>query len=229
VSLTLYYHPFSSYCWKALLALHENNVPFTARTIDLWNEKDAAELKALWPIGKFPVLQDSSRNHTVPESSIIIEYVDQHYPGKAPLIPFDRELSRQTRMRDRFFDFYVMDPMSKIVTDHFRPAGKNDPHGVELARKVLATAYDMIEKDMAHTTWAMGDIFTMADISASPALFYADLVEPLASRHKNAAAYLDRLMRRPAFIKVLKDALAVLPPGFPYDSQFKASVQRLAA
>jgi glutathione S-transferase len=100
---------------------------------------------------------------------------------------------------------------------------------VELARKVLATAYDMIEKDMAHKTWAVGDIFTMADIAASPALFYADLVEPLASRHKNAAAYLDRLMKRPAFIKVLKEALAALPHGFPYDSQFKASVQRVAA
>jgi glutathione S-transferase len=229
MSLTLYYHPFSSYCWKALLALHENNVPFTARTIDLWNEQEAAELKALWPIGKFPVLLDSSRNHTVPESSIIIEYVDQHYPGKAPLLPSDRDLARQARMRDRFFDFYVMDQTAKIITDNFRPAGRNDPHGVELARMALATAYDMIEKDMANKTWAMGDIFTMADIAASPALFYADLVEPLASRHKNASAYLERLMKRPAFIKVLKDALAVLPPGFPYDSQFKASVQRLAA
>lgn len=229
MSLTLYYHPFSSYCWKALLALHENNVPFTARTIDLSNEKEAAELKALWPIGKFPVLQDSSRNHIVPESSIIIEYVDQHYPGKAPLIPADRELARQTRMRDRFFDFYVMDQASKIITDHFRPAGKNDPHGVEMAGKTLAKAYDVIEKDMANKTWAMGDSFTLADIAASPALFYADLVEPLASRHKNAAAYLDRLKTRPAFIKVLKDALAVLPPGFPYESQFKASVQRLTA
>lgn len=229
MSLTLYYHPFASYCWKALLALHENNVPFTARSIDLFNEKDAAELKALWPIGRFPVLHDSSRNHTVPESSIIIEYVDQHHPGKAPLIPADRELARQTRMLDRFFDFYVMDPMSKIITDNFRPAGKNDPHGVEQARKLLATAYDMVDKDMASKTWAMGDVFTLADISASPALFYADLVEPLAARHKNAAAYLDRLMKRPAFIRVLKDALAVLPSGFPYSSQFKASLQRLAA
>lgn len=229
MSLTLYYHPFSSYCWKALMALHENNVPFTARTIDLSNEKEAAELKALWPIRKFPVLQDASRNHIVPESSIIIEYVDLHYPGKVPLLPADRDLARQTRMRDRFFDFYVMDQASKVITDHFRPAGKNDSHGVEQARKVLATSYDMIEKDMANKTWAMGDSFTMADIAASPALFYADLVEPLVSRHKNAAAYLDRLMKRPVFIKVLKDALAVLPQGFPYEAQFKASVQRLAA
>jgi glutathione S-transferase len=229
VALTLYHHPFSSYCWKALLALHENEVPFTARTIDLSNEKEAGELKGLWPIGKFPVLQDSSRHQTVPESSIIIEYVDQHYPGKAPLIPSDRELARQVRLRDRFFDFYVMDPMAKIVTDNFRPAGRNDLHGVEQARKTLATAYDMIDQEMAGKTWAMGDLFTMADISASPALFYADLVEPLAPRHKNAAAYLDRLMKRPAFIKVLKEALSVLPPGFPYNSQFKASLQRLAA
>ena len=61
-----------------------------------------------------------------PSSSIIIEYLAQHYPGRTELVPSDAELARQTRLRDRFYDLYVPVPMQKIVTDRLRPAGKND-------------------------------------------------------------------------------------------------------
>ena len=29
MSLTLHFHPLASYCWKALIALYENDTPFT--------------------------------------------------------------------------------------------------------------------------------------------------------------------------------------------------------
>ena len=117
----------------------------------------------------------------MPESSIIIEYLDQHYPGRVRLIPPDPDLARETRFRDRFYDLYVHEPMQKIVTDKLRPAGKNDPHGVETARALLRTSLGMVDQDMAAKTWAMGEAFTMADCAASPALFYADKVMPLGA------------------------------------------------
>ncbi|MBB5518233.1 glutathione S-transferase N-terminal domain-containing protein [Amphiplicatus metriothermophilus] len=40
--LTLYYHPLSPYCWKALIAFYEGDVPFTPRVVDLMDETDAA-------------------------------------------------------------------------------------------------------------------------------------------------------------------------------------------
>jgi glutathione S-transferase len=224
MSLTLYYHPFSSYCWKALLALHENGTAFTPRTINLFDEKEAAELKALWPIGKFPVLKDDKRHHVLPESTIIIEYLDQHYPGKAPLIPKDADKAREVRMWDRFFDFYIMDQGSKSVADVFPIFG--NPAAVDEAKKRLAAAYGMVERAMAKKTWVTGETFTMADIAASPALFYADLFVPIPHDHKNTMAYLDRLMRRPVMTRVLKDALAVVPP-FPWEKAFRDSVKRL--
>ncbi|MND03009.1 hypothetical protein D3C83_226230 [compost metagenome] len=52
----------------------------------------------------------------------------------------------------------------------------------------------------------MGDAFGMADCAAAPALYYANLVAPLADSHRNTAAYLDRLMQRPSFARAVKEA-----------------------
>ena len=214
MSLKLYFHPLSSFCQKALVALYENDTPFEPLIVDLFDAKSSAALKAIWPIGRFPVLRDEANDRTVPESSIIIEYLDQHYPGRTQLVPTDAELARQMRLQDRFYDLYVNVPMQKVVTDKLRPSGKNDPHGVEAAKALLHTACDMIEREMAAKTWALGDAFSMADCAAAPALFYANMVTPLANTYPDASAYLGRLMDRPSFARTLKEAqpyLAMVP------------------
>jgi glutathione S-transferase len=206
MSLKLYFHPLSSFCQKALVALYENDTPFEPVIVDLFDAKSSAALKAIWPIGRFPVLRDEANDRTVPESSIIIEYLDQHYPGRTQLVPADAELARQMRLQDRFYDLYVNVPMQKVVTDKLRPSGKNDPYGVEAARTLLHTACSMIEQEMATKTWATGDAFTMADCAAAPALFYANMLTSLGDTYPNTAAYLRRLMDRPSFARAIKEA-----------------------
>ena len=61
MSLTLHFHPLASFCWKALIALYENDTPFTPNSVDLGNPAERAALLKLSPIGKFPVLQDDAR------------------------------------------------------------------------------------------------------------------------------------------------------------------------
>jgi glutathione S-transferase len=206
MTLKLYFHPFSSFCQKVLIALYENDTQFEREIVDLTNPTAAAAFKKMWPIGKFPVLRDESKDQTLPESSIIIEYLDEHYPAKSELVPKDRDLARQTRLSDRFFDLYVHVPMQKIVTDRLRPDGMNDPHGVEQAKSLLETALTMLESKMQSKTWAMGESFTMADCAAAPPLFYANLVMPLARDYKQTAAYLRRLMQRPSFARAIEEA-----------------------
>jgi glutathione S-transferase len=205
MSLELYFHPFASYCQKVLIALYENDIPFEPRLVDLGDEHSAAAFKKIWPIGKFPVLRDTARDVVLPESSIINEYLALHYPGKSELVPGDPELALRARLGDRFFDLHVNDPMAKIVTDRIRPPGKNDPHGVATARAQLDVAYDILEKDLKSKTWAIGSSFTMADCSAAPALYYANLVSPFGE-HRGVAAYFDRLMGRASFQRVLREA-----------------------
>ncbi len=206
VSLTLHFHPLSSFCQKALIALYENATPFTPHIVNLGEAQSRADLLRLWPIGKFPVLHDEARKETVPEATIIIEYLAAHYPGKTDLVPRDSGRACAVRLADRIYDLYVNESMQKIVGDRLRPAGSKDPFGVEQARTRLKTVYDMLEKDMAVKTWATGEHFTMADCAAAPALFYADLVQPFRGTHANVAAYFGRLMERPSFKRVVEEA-----------------------
>jgi glutathione S-transferase len=206
MSLTLCFHPLSSFCQKVLIALYENDTPFEPHIVNLMDEASSAAFKKIWPIGKFPVLRDEAKARTIPESSIIIEYLAQHYPGRTPLIPSDRDLARETRMRDRFYDLHVHMQMQKVVGDRLRPAGQNDPYGVAQAKALMQTAFGMIDAEMATRTWAMGDAFSMADCAAAPALYYANLVMPFRETHRNVAAYFDRLMTRASFARTVKEA-----------------------
>jgi glutathione S-transferase len=204
-SLTLYLHPLSSYCHKALIALYENDTPFTPQIVDLSDPASNAAFKAVWPFGKFPVLRDEAKGRTIPESSIIVEYLDTHYPGATRLVPDNAELALTARAADRFYDLHINDQIGKIAADSFRPAGKNDEIGVERAIATLRTALDLVEQDMADKNWAAGDVFTMADCAAAPSLFYAGKTVSLAG-HPNVARYRERLMARPSYARALKEA-----------------------
>jgi glutathione S-transferase len=206
MSLKLYFHPLASFCWKVLIALYENDTPFEPRAVDLGDERSGAEFKEIWPIGKFPVLRDEARNVTVPESSIIIEYLSQYYAGGSELLPKDADLALQAHQWDRVYDFYVHEPMQKIVGDRLRPPGKTDAYGVAQAKAQLETSYGMIDREMATRSWAIGDQFTMADCAAAPALFYANKVLPLGERYGNVSRYLGRLLARPSFARTVKEA-----------------------
>jgi glutathione S-transferase len=206
MSLTLYFHPFSSYCQKVLTALYENDTPFTPHTVDLMNEAEGAAFKKLWPIGKFPVLRNETADLTIAESTIIIEYLSQHHPGRTALVPADPDRARDARFKDRFFDLHVHEHMQKIVFDRLRPPDSKDDFGVAQAKAKLATAYAMMEADMANRTWATGEDFTIADCAAAPALFYANLLVPFTDTHTSVAAYLDRLKNRHSFARVLREA-----------------------
>ena len=206
MSLTLYYHPLSSFCWKVLVALYENDTPFKPHLVDLGDPAQAAAFKEIWPIRKFPVVRDERTGTTVPESTIIIEYLDRHYPGRTRFISDDADTARQIRYIDQLYDLHLHMHMQKVVGDRLRPEAKRDPHGVEDAKTRMRTALDMIDRDMQGRTWAVGDDFSMADCSACPALYYVNLVQPFGETHRHASAYLDRLLQRPSFARVVKEA-----------------------
>ena len=205
MSLTLHLHPLSSFCWKTLIALYENDTPFAANKVDLGNPAEREALLKLSPIGRFPVLEDSGRGEVVPESSIIIEYLDRHYPGRNRFIPADPQSALETRQRDRFLDLYLHLQMQKVVGDRLRPAGAKDPHGVEQARAQIRKSYDIFESQLTGDEWAMGAEFGLVDCAAAPPLFYCSQFEPFRERNK-LAAYFERLKARPSFARVLKEA-----------------------
>lgn len=201
----LYAHPFASYCWKVLVALYENQTPFTYRAVgDPANPQAATELEALWPLKKFPVLMDGGR--PVIESSVIIEYLTLRYPGPVRLIPSDPQAALEVRFLDRYFDNYIMTPMSKIVANALRPQDQRDPYGVDEAKAALDTAYRWLDGVMAQRSWAAGNDFTMADCAAAPSLFYADWAHRIGEVFPHVRSYRSRLLARPSVVRVVDEA-----------------------
>jgi len=210
MSLILYYHPLSSFCWKALIALYEADVDFTPRVVNLGDPTDRAAFRAVWPLAKFPVLRDDARGQTIPESSLIVEYLARTQVGAASLLAADPDASLQTRLLDRLIDNYVHLPFQQIVSERMRPDDKHDPFGAEQNRAKVREGYDLIAPMIAGP-WAMGESFTLADCAALPALFYADYAASLAE-WPGLAAYLGRLKARPSVARVLAEA----DPFFQY-------------
>jgi glutathione S-transferase len=214
MALKLYAHPFSSYCQKAFIAFYEKNVPFDLQLLSPDNPAAGAELKALWPLERFPVLQADGR--TLIESTIIIEWLDQRFPWTARLIPADPDQALEVRMYDRILDNYVMTHMQKIVLDRLRPEDARDAYGVGQARAMLDKAYAWLDARMASRAWAAADAFTLADCAAAPALFYANWVHPFDD-HKHLVAYFERLRARPSVTRAIDG-------GRPYRSFFPGGV-----
>lgn len=206
----LHAHPFSSYCQKVLIALYENDTPFTLRLL-----ADAGSFEALaklWPLRLMPVLVDDGK--AVMEASVIVEHLMLHHPGPVRLLPEDSRAALQVRFLDRFFDNYVMSPMQKIVLDALRDESERDARGVADAKARLETSYGWLDGELSGKTWAAGREFTLADCAAAPSLFYSDWVHRIGERFANLRAYRARLLERPSFARAVEEARP-FRAGFP--------------
>lgn len=204
--LVLHEHPFAAYCWKPLIALYELGLPFGRHIVT--DEVARRELAKIWPLAKIPVLRDETAELTLPESTVIIEHLDGLASGDGPgLIPDDPGGALQARLWDRFHDQYIATPMQKIVGDTLRPEGCEDPEGVAEARRVLDTAYTVLDAQLARESWTAGAAFTMADCAAAPALFYARVVHRWDEKGQpNITRYYRELAHRASVARVIDEA-----------------------
>lgn len=200
--LTLYAHPFSSYCQKVLVALYENDVPFEYRSLEDPAAMDA--LKARWPFARMPVLVDDG--HTVAESTIIIEHLMLQHGGPVRWLPADPVAALEVRFMDRFFDNDVMSPMQRPVFEVLRTDGARKLQVMAEARAALDRAYAWLEQRLLGRTWAAGDSLSLADCAAAPSLFYADWVHAIAHTYPTVRAYRTRLLAWPAFARAVNEA-----------------------
>jgi glutathione S-transferase len=216
MTLQLFAHPFSSYCQKVLIALYENDTPFTFRMLAPGEDENGAEFAKLSPMQRMPLLVDKGRS--VFESSIVIEYLELYHPGPVRLVPQDGDAALDARKMDRVFDNYIMTPMQTIVFDFIRAPDLRDAHGVARARVMLDTAYAWLDNLMAARKWAAGDNFSLADCAAAPSLFYADWVHPIPEKLTNLRTYRVRLLARPSFARAVDEGRpyrSYFPPGAP--------------
>jgi glutathione S-transferase len=204
-ALTLYQHPFASFCWKPLIALYELELPFESRIVG--GEQDRRSLGVLWPMASIPVLRDETAGLTIPQSSAIVEYLDGLSSSTPALIPHDRDAAIEARLWDRIVDDYVAVSVQKIVGDSLRADGEHDPTGVEQARSTLERAYGLLDGRLSERAWAGGEDYSIADCAAAPALFYARAVHSWEEpRLLSLTRYYGALMHRPSICRVIDEA-----------------------
>lgn len=213
--INIYCHPFSAYTWKALINAYEHDLPFAFRLLEPSEPDNIAFVAARQPGGQMPVLEHDDR--VVFESNPVIEYIDRLGSGPR-LIPADPLAAIEARQLAEAFDDYVMDVMQRIVYDAIRPEDQRHPPTVAEARTALDRAYGWFDTHMIEREWATGAAFTLADIAAAPALFYADWAHPIAPEHAALRAYRARLLARPSIARAVDEARpyrAYFPLGAP--------------
>jgi glutathione S-transferase len=221
--LALYGHPFSSYTWKALIALYANETSFEFREIDTSVPKYESFTGKAHPSGQFPVLVDGER--IVVETSSIVEHLALHHPGPAPLIPADAADAVVARMIDRVFDHYVMGNVQRMMAAYFvdkdDPAAsglRDEPYApeIEAGKAMLRRAYAWLER------WLMDNALpphvSLVTCAAAPSLFYADWMDPIPDDCPRLKALRAELLALPAVVRCVDDARpyrAYFPPGAP--------------
>lgn len=200
MSMILHGHPFSSYTWKALIALYEKGLPFTLQSVEddvAANPEKGGRLSEIWPRNTFPVLEDKDK--VLIESSILIEHLDLAYPETKRLIPADPAAALEVRFMDRVFDNHVMANMQAVVGEHLPfITEKPDPMRIDRAKQALSTIYGWLDAELPEAGWACGVDFTLADCAGAPALFYADWVHPIPDECRRVKAYRARALARPS-------------------------------
>lgn len=190
------------------MGVYEKQADVELHLVEMFNPTARAELGKLSPFGKVPllVLDDGS---ALPESSIILEYIDTHCTTGTRLIPTDPAVALRARLYDRWFDLHLIDPMAIIFHNIRRPPDQRDEGAIATARATLSRFYAQLDEHFAKNQWAAGDEFTIAECAASPGLRYCAMVHPFES-HKNLTAYWKRLIDRPSYTKITAGAAPFL-------------------
>jgi glutathione S-transferase len=212
--LALYGHPFSSYTWKALIALYANETPFEFRRVDQDHPDHVELVQSASPLGKFPVLEHG--DNLVFESSPIIEYLDAHFPGDHRFVPSDTDAAIVVRMLDRVFDHYVMNVMQIVVDEHIAHPQAPDSERIVAAKARLRRTYAWLENWLAY--YPEREQITLVECAAAPSLFYADWVDEIGGDYPRLKAWRRHLLAIPAVQRCVDDARPFrhfFPPGAP--------------
>jgi len=179
--ITLYDAPRCPYCARVRIVLAEKGVEFEAVEVDL--DDRPAWIYEKNPKGRVPVVEEDG--WTLPESAVIMEYLEERYPEPALLAadPADRALARLLIFRaDDFTDPYY--------------ALRRRENGADAA---FARALATLDLELESRPWLGGADYGLADIAYLPWLLRARTRMGLdLAPYSAVSEWLDRLLARPA-------------------------------
>jgi glutathione S-transferase len=167
------------------------------------------EYRALSGTGTVPCLWVDG--WTLPESTVILAYLDDKFPAE-PLLPGSAEERARALLLVRLGVDGVIAPIVGLF--HDLSAGVATAQATALERLTMGLA--RVEHFVADDGFAAGAAFTQADCVLGPSLmgvaaFAGMLGAPdLLTRHPKLAAYAGRVAQHPAVAKVLGELQAAM-------------------
>lgn len=169
--MELFYHPLSRYSQKVLIALYEKQANFYPRVIELSDPLSRREFKQFYPPGKLPLLK-SKTGVMLPESTIIIEYLDSEFTTGTQLIPTDPKTALDARLQDRLIDHDFSNLLFEL--EHQKSDKTNiNQLLIKQIEKDIVRFLEHLDTKLADNHWLCGDGLTIADCALFPCLYSA--------------------------------------------------------
>jgi glutathione S-transferase len=190
------HHLNNSRSQRVLWLLEELGVPYEIVRYQRQPDMRApAELRAIHPLGKSPVVTDN--DNTIAESGAIVEYLIDTY-GNGRLIP---PPNTPQRLRYTYWLHYaegsamLLRPLVRKVSNQALTT---------LVNPQLKQHMAFWEGELAKNEWFAGSEFSAADIQMSFPLEAAAARGGLEQGHPKAMAFLERIYDRPAYQRALE-------------------------
>ena len=171
MTIKLYCFGESGNAYKAALTLELSSLEWEPVFVDFFNgESRSSDFRMLNPMGEVPVMIDG--DVTLSQSGVIQDYVS----SKSGKLGGRSANERREILRWQFWDNHKMSSVAGNTRFlmNFIPEDKRPAEVIAFNQARLKGAYKVLEGELSHSDWLVGDAITLADISCCGYLFYPE-------------------------------------------------------
>ncbi|GBQ85234.1 glutathione S-transferase [Gluconacetobacter johannae DSM 13595] len=219
----LYHLPLSPACRKVRLVLGEKRLPFELMMERVWERRP--DYLAANPAGTVPLLVEEN-GLSIPNSSVICEYLEEAYPD-TPLL--GRTLAERVEVRRLvawFDEKFATEVTQNLLHEKVmkRISGRGNPDGNALRAGYANIRYHLSYIDWLAETrkWLAGGSLSLADFAAAAHFSSLDFINDVDwSKAPAAKDWYARIKSRPCFRSLLNDRVTgIVPPDHYADLDF---------
>jgi glutathione S-transferase len=211
MSLIVYGGSVSPFVRKVRVVLAEKGIEYQLDQISPFNPPP--EFLEISPLKRIPVLRDTDRPepNTLPDSSIICDYLEHKYPNP-PLYPADAFERARALWYEEYADSAVAQNVGtglffeRVVKKMLR--GQTDEAVCQktLTEK-LPPLFGHLEHEVGDKQFLAGGMFSIADVAVGTMMVnFRHAGETVdAARWPKLAAYIARIHARPSFAKLIEE------------------------
>lgn len=197
--MKLLYTVNSPYARKVRIVAAEKHIDIKLQEVVLADPD--CPVKHYNPLGKVPVLI-LSEEESLYDSRVIAEYLDNRTP-LAHLIPKDNSAKSAVRRWEALADG-VCDAAVAVMLEQRKADTMQDPAFIGRQMEKVTRGLGVLNDDLGHNRWCVGDAFSLADIAVGCMLGYVQLrfghLIDLADQYPHLERLQSTLMKRQSFL-----------------------------